>query len=368
MERGTRRRLALAALALALVALHLELADSVLSSGLALDEDLAPKRLDVSFVQTLQPSAPPPVRVAPPPPKPQPRAPVVAEAAEAAASAASEPDVVEAAASAASAPPELPPVGDDTLALADPLPPAASAASAASLAASGPDENAVPFEWPPSTQIAYDLNGNYRGPVQGEATVEWLREGARYQVNLEVSIGPSFAPLVTRRLSSDGEITEHGLKPRRYDEVTRTAFRDPKHQSVRFEDGLIYFANGRTGPALPGVQDTASQFVQMTWLFTTQPALLQPGRSVQLPLALPRHADTWTYDVIGHETLHTRFGEIDTLHVKPRRAPRPGKELTVEMWVAPTLQYLPVRIVIRQDDDTWVDLLIRRLPRQSTPS
>jgi hypothetical protein len=35
------------------------------------------------------------------------------------------------------------------------------------------------------------------------------------------------------------------------------------------------------------------------------------------------------------------------------------------MWVAPSLQYLPVRIVIRQDAETFVDLLLERLPQQA---
>ena len=52
------------------------------------------------------------------------------------------------------------------------------------------------------------LTGNVRGPVEGQARVEWLRTGTRYQVHLDVSVGPSFAPMVTRQLSSDGEITE----------------------------------------------------------------------------------------------------------------------------------------------------------------
>jgi hypothetical protein len=74
---------------------------------------------------------------------------------------------------------------------------------------------------------------------------------------------------------------------------------------------------------------------------------------------------TWTYDVIGHELLATRFGAIDTLHVKPRREARAGGDLVAEMWIAPTLQYLPVRILIRQDADTYVDLLISKLPLQA---
>jgi len=50
--------------------------------------------------------------------------------------------------------------------------------------------------------------------------VDWLREGERYQVHLDVLVGPSFAPIVQRRMSSDGTITAEGLTPRRYDEQT----------------------------------------------------------------------------------------------------------------------------------------------------
>ena len=35
-----------------------------------------------------------------------------------------------------------------------------------------------------------------------------------------------------------------------------------------------------------------------------------------------------------------------------------------DVWFAPTLQYLPVRLLIRQDEDTYVDLMIDRLPQQ----
>jgi hypothetical protein len=113
------------------------------------------------------------------------------------------------------------------------------------------------------------------------------------------------------------------------------------------------------------VQDSASQFVHMTWLFTTRPELLSAGTAIELPLALPRGVDRWIYDVIGAEPLGTPLGELDAVRVKPRRESRPGTDLTAEFWVAPTLQYLPVRILIRQDAETYVDLLLERLPQQA---
>ena len=86
-----------------------------------------------------------------------------------------------------------------------------------------------------------------------------------------------------------------------------------------------------------------------------------------MPLALPRRVETWTYDVLGDETLATPAGAVPTLHLKPRREPRPGGDLTAEIWVAPSLQYLPVRILIRQDAETYIDLVIERLPQQAAP-
>jgi hypothetical protein len=56
------------------------------------------------------------------------------------------------------------------------------------------------------------------------------------------------------------------------------------------------------------------------------------------------------------------------VHVRPRREPRPGGDLTAEFWVAPTLQYLPARILIRQSDEVWIDLRLDRLPQQAAPA
>lgn len=368
-----------------------------------------PQRLKADFVAELLPAAPPAQAPRPAPPPTLRRQPVAAAAvpAASAASAASAPaSLADAAptplADAASAPAPVavallpdgavadvepaPPVPDAsapdaaaTPALGAPppdglqvaaAPPAAAAAAdapsdAAPGAASAPGAGAVAFEWPRSTRLSYRLTGYFRGPVDGQASVEWLREGSRYQVHVEVSVGPSFAPLLSRRMSSDGDIGVDGLSPRRYEEETRAALRSPRRQAVLFGEGFVRLPSGAEHPRPAGVQDSASQFVQLTWLFTTQPQRLRTGESIPLMLALPRRIDTWVYDVLMQETLATGAGPVEAVHVRPRRPARPGSDLTAEMWVAPSLQYLPVRIVIRQDAETFVDLLLERLPQQA---
>jgi hypothetical protein len=248
---------------------------------------------------------------------------------------------------------------------AETLAAAASPASAvpppAAVTASAP---AVAFDWPPSTRLSYTLFGNYRGPLHGSAKVEWFRDGPRYQVRVETEI----AFVVARRMLSDGLLGPQGLIPRRYDEETEVPLRETRRLTIHFEPDRIALANGKVNDPVPGVQDTASQFVQMTWLFLTKPELLQVGKTIEFPLALPRRVGIWTYDVTEQVDLALPFGEVKTFHLVPRPTSKRPNELLVEMWMAPSFQSLPVKITLRQDAETYVDLTLKSPPLQAAPA
>lgn len=342
-----------------------QLPDSRLGEGAG---DDIPEAIEVAFVRELAPAAPPVFAAAAPRPAPAlaPRPP--RPAASAASEAASEPvELAEAAASevestVAAASQVVPPPEQVSPALATASAPASTpatppvAAAPASQAAS-----AAAFDWPPSTRLSYTFEGFSRGPVYGHATVEWLREGPRYQVRLEVRV----PPLGGRRMLSDGLLGEKGLAPRRYDEETDRLFQDTARVSVHFEADRIQLANGKVNDPVPGVQDTASQFVQMTWLFLTRPELLQPGQVVEFPLALPRRVGRWTYDVREPVDLHLPFGVVKAYHLQPRPTSRRGKEWLVDIWIAPSLQYLPARITLTQDAENHGELTLKSLPLQA---
>ena len=357
-----RRRAALLALVLGVLVVHgcvtRSLADRMGEFSVA----PMPQRLQVAYVRELQPTVPVAIAPAPKPPPPPKRA------ARAAVASLEAVPPAEAAASAVPAEPAASePVPDVVVAAAEPV------ASAPAAAASAPPPEPSPvavdnaasapaaFEWPGSTRLSYVLTGNFRGHVDGEAQVEWIRDGNRYQVNVDVVIGLSFAPTASRRLSSEGQLTADGLYPTRYDQLTHVMLRDDQRVAMQLLPDAVVLANGQRRIRWPGVQDTASQFVQLTWLFTTQPQKLRTGESVEIPLALPYRVEPWTYDVLEEETLYTSFGEVQTFRVKPRRQPR-GGDLIPEMWIAPSMRYLPLRIRIHQDADTWVDLMIKRKP------
>jgi hypothetical protein len=372
---GRRRIAGRVAVVAAVLVMHACVMRSINDSVIDFDQGKKPVRIELVPVQDMAFSAPPvpaatppPPPAAPIPPRPPRQAKPVAVGASAPAPAASapEPDPVLAAAA-----PEAPASAPEPAASTPAVPAAAAvvapAASlpvvAAAAPASAPASSSDAFGWPPSTRISYELTGNFRGEVYGSAQVDWVHVGDRYQVHLDVIVGASFAPLYSRRMSSDGALTDAGLVPERYDEESKAAFRDRKRASVTLEPDAVVLNNGQRVERLPGVQDTASQFVQLTYLFTRHPELLKPGGTIELPLALPRRVSPWTYDVRESELVYTSFGAIDAVPLQPRRESRKGDELSATVWFAPSLKYLPVRIRIQQDSETYIDLMIKRRPQ-----
>jgi hypothetical protein len=161
-------------------------------------------------------------------------------------------------------------------------------------------------------------------------------------------------------------LTPDGIAPQRYDEETKLILGDARRASVFFLGKEVQLASGAREPVMRGGQDSASQFVQLTWLFLTGREPLQAGRVVQFPLVLPRRQYAWQYEVLGEETLDTPMGPVTSWHIRPARAPS-GGDLVAEVWLAPSLQYLPVRLVIRQDADTYIDLMLKSAPLQAAP-
>jgi hypothetical protein len=242
-----------------------------------------------------------------------------------------------------------------------PIPePAASAPVAAptppvAVPAAGPAPNLD--TWPNDTRLNYTLGGRFRsGDIYGTARVQWQRDGSRYQVRVNIDI-QVFASLV---LTSQGTVTPQGLRPAVYEELRRSGIR-----SARLGDKEISISGGRTVPRPDGVQDTASQFVELAHRFSSGAEKLEVGRSISLWMARPGGVDLWTYDIAGKETLKSAtLGDIEAFHLKPRPIANPRGNVTAEMWFAPSLQYLPVRIRVNIGQEATVDLLVEQIEQR----
>ncbi len=240
----------------------------------------------------------------------------------------------------------------------------ASIAAATPTAAPAPDTAAGAGNlayldsWPADTRLTYLLSGQFRGELHGNARVQWQRQGSRYQARIEIDIGW----LASVALTSQGVVGPDGLLPQAYEEQVRN-----NRRSVQLDEQELTLQDGSKVPRPAGVQDTASQFVELTHLFATVPQSLQAGNTVRLWLARPGGVDEWVYDILQPEVLVTpRMGSVQAWHLKPRPLANPRGTITAEMWFAPTLQYLPVRIRMNLNADTYVDLLIDRIEQADT--
>jgi outer membrane biosynthesis protein TonB len=210
--------------------------------------------------------------------------------------------------------------------------------------------------WPADTRLSYRLSGYFRGDLHGDARVQWQRSGARYQVRIEADI----SVLASLTMTSQGIVSEQGLVPDTYEEIVRG-----RRRGAQMDDTQITLQNGSKVARPAGVQDTASQFVELAHQFASGRTALAPGRQVQFWMARPGAVDLWTYDMLEEVTLHTpSLGAVRAVHLKPRPIANPRGNIVAEMWFAPSLQYLPVRIRIQVGDGNYVDLLVERIEQR----
>jgi len=74
---------------------------------------------------------------------------------------------------------------------------------------------------------------------------------------------------------------------------------------------------------------------------------------VAIPTATTREAQAWVFRVIGEEILALPGGALAAL--KLERPPRREFDQRVELWLAPGLDYAPVRLRLTNPDGGWVD-------------
>lgn len=211
-----------------------------------------------------------------------------------------------------------------------------------------PPQQSASLKLPGSVRLQYALSGQARGfQYSADGLMTWQQDGQRYQARMVIS---AFLLLNPRIMTSAGELGPLGVSPRRFSDKART------EQATHFqpEQGRILFSsNAPEVPWRPGAQDRLSVFFQLAGMLAAEPARFVPGTQVQILTAGTREADTWTFTVVGTPTLALPAGEQATIALK--RAPRREFDQTVEVWFAPALGYLPVRIRLSQANGDVVD-------------
>jgi hypothetical protein len=183
-------------------------------------------------------------------------------------------------------------------------------------------------------------------PSTGSAVLDWRHDGQQYEAQLELSASGR-TPRVQR---SEGRITAQGLAPERFSDKART------EQATHFdrEGGRVVFSNNQPQAALAtGMQDRLSVVVQLAVLIAAQPASFTRGTQITIPTATTREAQEWTFSVEGEEDLQLPGGEVRAL--KLQRLPQGPYDQKVELWLAPRMDYAPVRVRLTNPNGDAVD-------------
>ena len=203
------------------------------------------------------------------------------------------------------------------------------------------------FRLPASVRLHYKVEAQSRQiPWQAEGELRWRQDGRSYQADLEVR-----APFLPKRSQqSSGSITAQGLAPLRFSDKGRN------EEAAHFErdQGKVSFSNNRPDAALSaGAQDRLSVMLQLGAMIAAAPQKFPPSTSISIQTAGTRDAETWLFTVEGAETLQLPGGTLQAL--KLTRNPRKEFDQRVELWLAPSMDYVPVRLRLTQPNGDWVD-------------
>jgi hypothetical protein len=231
-------------------------------------------------------------------------------------------------------------------------------------AANGAKRSGEKFILPPSGDLTYDTFFN--GVQNQSGTIHWTTDGLRYQMVVSIPL-----PFIgTFSYTSEGTVDAFGLAPARYVEQ-----RGHRGQDVTTFDRAAtprHIGFTRTQQTLPlpdGAQDRFSMVMQLASLVRGDPDAYTPGVTRQFDVADNDSGEVWPVEMVGTEAVRTLHGFVEAKHFV-RLARRAGDMRRIDVWLAPSLGYLPARLIQTEPNGTQVELLWRGLanaPAQPLP-
>ncbi|WP_322089044.1 DUF3108 domain-containing protein [Burkholderia sp. BCC1999] len=226
---------------------------------------------------------------------------------------------------------------------------AASAAGASSAATPGPATSGVKFAAPPSGDLQYDTF--YNGMQNTIGTIRWRTDGHTYDLSVSMPV-PFVGPFTYR---SEGRIDAFGVAPDRY--VEKRGKRPEDIAIFNREIRQVVFTRTPNNAPLPdGVQDRFSMLMQLSGLVRGNPSAYKPGVTQQFFVIDNNSGETWPIAVIGDEQVQTQAGIIDARHFM-RLPRRDGDTRRIDMWLAPSLGWLPARLMQTEPSGAQIELV-----------
>ncbi len=212
------------------------------------------------------------------------------------------------------------------------------------LQAQSPNVDGVPG----SIRLLYQVDAN-KFPYRLSSELTWQQDSQQYHASLSVNaFGQS------RIQSSRGQIGRTGLMPLRFSDK----FRSEVAAHFNYDTARVTFSANTPDVVLQvGAQDRLSVLIQLAALVASHPLQFEPGRQISIQTVGPRDADSWLFSFGAAENLVLPGGNRQGIKVV--RLPRQQYDQKLEVWLAPTLSYLPARIRITEPNGDFIDQLYK---------
>ncbi len=117
---------------------------------------------------------------------------------------------------------------------------------------------------------------------------------------------------------------------------------------------ITFSVGDESYPIKGGEQDRASIQWQIAAQARAAPDKFKPGSEFAYFVAGRRDADQWSFKVANVEPVQTGGGEVSAVHLV-RQPLDDDKGSQVDLWLAPSLDWYPVRVVFKDADGDFVD-------------
>jgi len=215
-------------------------------------------------------------------------------------------------------------------------------------------------DMPPSADLSYSIKARQKGfAINGDAQVSWRVADNKYTLRTDTR-AMVFGSLLENR--SEGVIDNYGIAPTQFTEKrlrhdpTTTTF-DRAGKSIRFSEGTLVY------PLKGGEQDRSSVSWQLVAVARAAPEKFTTGSEWTFFVAGRRDAEPWTFKVVKRESVPTGLGQLDAVHLVKLPPPdAPGQ--TVDIWLAPSHEWYPVRVRFTDSDDESIDQTLEKIVKK----
>ena len=161
------------------------------------------------------------------------------------------------------------------------------------------------------------------------------------------------------RLESNGRLTASGLQPLHFE--GKRSDTDPRRARADFDwqaGELTINRDGRTDTLKlpPATQDLISSMYQFMFLELEKLQRFEPA------MTNGRKLDHHRYTVQAGVEIETPLGRMTTVHLVKQHRPDEGG---IEIWLAPQHRYLPVRLMVLEENGSRYEQVITKLDIKS---